>query len=92
MLDKLIWIAFLFFLFIAVIGIFIILQGISKKHKEVKKECALSTKTRENGHSGRMKEDVERELVYVRIAYISFICIFIAIVYAVVDCFMHIIE
>lgn len=92
MLGKLIWIAFLFGLVIAVIGIFIILQGISKKHKEVKKEYTLSTKTKDNGHGGRMKTDVENEFVLVKIAYISFICIAIAIVYSVLDCFMHIIE
>lgn len=92
MLDKLIWIAFFVVLIIATVVMFIILQGIGNKHKKLKKECTLSTKTKENGHSGRLKSDVENELVIVKISYISFICIVVGFVYGIVDCFMHIIE
>ena len=92
MLEKIFYIALFVALLFVTVVFFIILQGISQRHKRVKKECALSTKTRKNGHSGRLKEDVERELVEVKIVYISFICIMVAFVYATVDCFGHIID
>ena len=92
MLEKIIWIALLFALIIATVVVFVILEGISERHKKVKKESTLSTKTKDNGHSGRMKSDVENELENIKITYLSFICITIGFVYAVVDCFMHIIK
>lgn len=90
-MEKLFWIIFEVLLVIVEIFFCIRLQDINSTYKKLKKEYSLSTKTTANGHSGRLRADVEKDLINAKVELISWACISAACAYACVDCFMWII-
>ncbi len=87
MLSRLFWILFEIGLVIGEAAFCIQLQFVHKAHKKVKKEYSLATNDGCNGHSGRLINEVEKELISIRIQLISWMCIVITCAYAIVDCF-----
>lgn len=85
LLSTFLWILFEIGLVIAEIAFCIQLQAVHRAHKKVKKEYLLSTNDGYNGHSGRLINDVEKDLINLKIQMISWLCIALAGAYAVIE-------
>lgn len=85
-LAKLFWIALEIVLIIAEYYFCIQLHAVLKLHKKFKKEYALSTNNGYNGHSGRLMQDVEKDIINMKIEVVSWSCIAMACAYAILDC------
>lgn len=91
-LSKIFWIAFEVVLIACMMIFAIRIEAAYKVYKQVKKDYALAPNIVKKGHTGKSKADIEKYIISAKVDLISWLCIFLACVYACFDCFVWILK